>query len=201
MNIFFDLDGTLIDSKKRLYFLFQNLVPSSNLSFSQYWSLKRNKVNHEKILTLKFNYTKSQFQDFEKLWMSQIELKEWLDFDTPIKGVNELLAGLYQKHSLYIVTARQNIPNTLSQIEKFPWSCYITKVMITEQKYKKFELIKKFTNVHSKDWFIGDTGKDIETGKILGINTAGIYSGFLNKQCLIKYKPDILLENVTKFII
>ena len=71
--------------------------------------------------------------------------------------------------------------------------------MITEQKHSKINIIKNNVIVKSEDWFIGDTGKDIETGKILGINTAAVLSGFLNKNCLIEYNPDIIIENVTKF--
>ena len=36
MNIFFDLDGTLLDSKERLYYLFQHLVPECKFSFEEY---------------------------------------------------------------------------------------------------------------------------------------------------------------------
>ena len=45
MKIFFDLDGTLIDSKLRMYNLFQELVPQSNLTFVEYWEYKKNKFS------------------------------------------------------------------------------------------------------------------------------------------------------------
>ena len=66
MNIFFDLDGTLIDSRLRLYKLFQDLVSSSNLTFSDYWNLKRNKISHKKILTTKFAYSEKDFCNLKK---------------------------------------------------------------------------------------------------------------------------------------
>ena len=47
MNIFFDLDGTLIDSKLRLYSLFQKLVPESILTYDEYWKYKMNKISHQ----------------------------------------------------------------------------------------------------------------------------------------------------------
>ena len=56
MKIFFDLDGTLINSKIRLYSLFQELVPVSNFSFDEYWDFKQNKINHATILRKKFNF-------------------------------------------------------------------------------------------------------------------------------------------------
>jgi phosphoglycolate phosphatase len=74
MNIFFDLDGTIFDSKERLYRLFQELVPQSNLTFEEYWSLKRNKIGHKTIIA---NYFKDiDFIQFEKKWMELIETKK-----------------------------------------------------------------------------------------------------------------------------
>ncbi|MFN6328500.1 MAG: HAD family hydrolase [Chitinophagales bacterium] len=201
MNIFFDLDGTLIDSRPRLYHLFQYLVESSNLSFEEYWDLKRNKINHYKILTSKFNYTQDQYNDFENKWMCEIELKKWLDLDTPFEGVNSLLAQLSERHSLYIVTARQSIVNTMQQLEGFGWYKYISSTLITEQKNSKTHLIWNSIKVSPEDWFIGDTGKDIEAGKELGIRTAAVLTGFLNKQCLEQYQPDIIIEKATKIIL
>ena len=48
-NIFFDLDGTLIDCKKRLYNLFTDLAPSHGLTFEDYASLKSKQVNKREI--------------------------------------------------------------------------------------------------------------------------------------------------------
>jgi phosphoglycolate phosphatase len=199
MNLFFDLDGTLIDSRLRLYLLFQYLVKCSELDFDQYWELKRNKINHKKILTSKFNYSDEEYIDFENKWMAEIELKKWLDLDVSFDGVYGLLARLSENNSIYVVTARHNSENTLKQLKSFKWKTFIKSILITEQKHSKIDLIKNNVIVKSEDWFIGDTGKDIETGKVLGINTAAVLSGFLNKNCLIEYNPDIIIENVTKF--
>ena len=49
-KIIFDLDGTLINSYDRLYFLFKLLVPECTFSKEEYWNLKRNKMNHKDII-------------------------------------------------------------------------------------------------------------------------------------------------------
>lgn len=198
MNIFFDLDGTLIDSRPRLYQLFQYLVKDSKLSFDAYWELKRNKVNHYQILTSTFNYTEAQYSEFVTAWMVEIELKKWLDIDTTFEGVEKLLAALSERYSLYVVTARQSVTNTIQQLDQFGWNKYISSTLITEQKYSKTHLIKNSFYVSKEDWFIGDTGKDIEAGKELGVKTAAVLSGFMNKQCLKQYSPDVIIDYVTE---
>jgi phosphoglycolate phosphatase len=196
MNLFFDLDGTLINSQKRLYALFQFIVPKSNLSFDEYWLLKRNKVNHQEILTEQFNYSSDDYTKFENLWMQEIELEKWLILDSPFEGVTDFLNSLTKKNSLYLVTARQSKDMVYKQIADFGWESFFTKILVTERKFDKFQLISQNCHIQSTDWIIGDTGYDIETGKKLKIKTAAVTNGFLNRECLSQYQPDILIDSV-----
>lgn len=70
MNIVFDLDGTLLDSRRRLYVLFQRLVPGSLLSFDEYWSLKRNGTGHETILLERFGIESVELDGFLSRWLA-----------------------------------------------------------------------------------------------------------------------------------
>ena len=55
---------------------------------------------------------------------------------------------------------------------------------------KKFGLTKK-------DWFVGDTGHDINTGKKIGVQTCAVLSGFMSKRVLTSYSPDLIIEDFT----
>ncbi len=197
MNIFFDLDGTLIDSMPRLYHLFQHLVPESKLEYEAYWDLKRNKINHKKILVTKFNYSEDQYKNFEQKWMESIELEKWLELDKPFIGVDDFLHQLLVQNKLFLVTARQSKQATIEQINSFGWENVFTEIFITEQKKEKFELIKNKIKTTQNDWFVGDTGKDIETGKLLRMKTAAVLSGFLNEVNLLQYEPDVIENHIT----
>ncbi|MFN5149620.1 MAG: HAD family hydrolase [Flavobacteriia bacterium] len=199
MNIFFDLDGTIIESRKRLYMLFQFLVASSDLTFDEYWELKRNGISHKSILTTQFNYTSEDYSAFESLWMNEIEKEEWLNLDEPIMGVTDLLLSLTAEHRLHLVTARQSKDMVYKQLANFGWNHIFENILVTEQKSDKHSLILKNVLVSLEDWLIGDTGKDIEAGKKLGINTAAVLSGFLNQEKLASYQPDLILTDVTLF--
>ena len=199
MKIFFDLDGTLIDSKDRLYRLFKHLVPSSDLTFEQYWHYKRNKIDHKEILETKYSFAEKDIVSFQKNWMDMIEMPEWLEFDKPFNGVTNFLEALKKDNELYLVTARQLETNVLTQLSNFGWSSIFTRVFVTHQKAEKIELIKNVLATCSTDWFIGDTGKDIETGKGLGMQTAAVLSGFLSQEKLMEYKPDLIIDAVIHF--
>jgi len=46
---------------------------------------------------------------------------------------------------------------------------------------------------------IGDTGKDIQVGQMLGIKTCAVLSGFLNEKALLNYGPDLILPTAADF--
>jgi phosphoglycolate phosphatase len=196
MKIFFDLDGTLLDSKQRLYELFQILVPQSIFTFETYWDLKQDKVSHRELLTKYFGYTESEISKFTSEWMDLIESSEWLERDTLFCGVKPFLDKLKEKSELYVVTARQFEDRTINQIENLGLNNIFTDVLVTLQKNEKSDLIKKYTSVTAKDWIVGDTGNDVLTGKELGLSTAAVLSGFLSKKHLLTYSPDIIVDKV-----
>lgn len=200
MNIFFDLDGTLIDSKLRLYKLFQFLVANSNLTYDEYWKLKQQKISNQVILATRFGYSESMFQTFIDKWMQLIEHQDFLKFDKVIDGVENVLHILQQRADLYVCTARQHQQPALKQLEVFGLKKYFRQVFVTEQKYSKNELItNNVPSLGSSDWFVGDTGHDIQVGKKLNINTCAVMSGFLSHEVLTEYHPDVLLESVAYF--
>lgn len=200
MKIFFDLDGTLLDSKLRMYNLFQFLVPESNYTFEKYWELKHNNNTHKDILLKYFNYTENNVNTFTSQWMSLIESPEWIKYDTIFVGVKPFLLDLQQHHNeLYIVTHRQSEIVVIEQIEYFGLNNFFSDILVTRQNNTKQYLIKSKFTLNANDWIIGDTGNDINAGKELKIKTAAVLSGFMNKENLEKYHPDIILNNVCQF--
>ena len=200
MNIFFDLDGTLIDSKLRLYKLFQFLVTNSNLSYDQYWELKQQKISNKVILTTRFGYSESMIQSFLEQWMQLIEHQDYLKLDKVIDGVENVLRILKPQANLYVCTARQHKILAIEQLERFGLNVFFRQVLVTEQKFSKDELIiSNVPDLSPLDWLVGDTGYDIKVGKILNINTCAVESGFLSREVLTEYQPDLLLRTVADF--
>lgn len=198
MNIFFDLDGTLIDARERLYRLFQQLVPTSSLSFDQYWEQKRNKISHKELLADMFNYTDDTIEAFQRDWMINIERPEWLALDKPFDGISDRLKELKKSCNLFVVTHRQFRESVSGQMTQFGWLDLFKDVFVTSQKTEKYDLIKNVADISPDDWFVGDTGNDIQTGKKLGVRTVAVLSGFLSREKLSEYSPDRIEDNVLK---
>ncbi len=205
MNIFFDLDGTLLDSKQRLYRLFCDLTKQTILCFDEYWELKKSMNDHRYILSEYFNYSSSEIIEFEEKWMSLIETKEYLLYDTPFVFTSDVLRNLQnQGCDLYLITARQNKQYTIQQLEQFGIESYFVKMLVTEFKKPKFELIiESGIKLVETDLYVGDTGQDIEIAKLMGIRSMGVLSGFRNRTSLLRYKPDYIendIQGVLKYV-
>ncbi|MBQ3311801.1 HAD family hydrolase [bacterium] len=195
-NIFFDFDGTLVDASDRLYNLFINLIPECNFTKDEYWNLKRNKINHQDII--KKYFPSYDYEKFNKNWLDLIESDEYLLYDKLYPDAVELLQNLSKNNCLYLVTARQSKNKLISELERFGILKYFTEVLVTEQKYTKKELIKPYLS--GEDLMIGDTGKDINTGKELGMNTVAVTYGFLSESALQKYNPDKIISNLYEVV-
>ena len=200
MNIVFDLDGTLIDSRLRLYRLFQHLAPDSLLSYEQYWAFKQNKISNETILSSELGRDIDQIARFVAQWMTLIESPPYLGIDSNFAGIHGTLAGLQQQADLYVCTARQLRQPVLDQLASLNLLQFFKQVLVTELKHSKESLIAaQVAGLSSRDWLVGDTGKDIQVGKLLNMKTCAVLSGFLSRESLQSYDPDLILDSVIDF--
>lgn len=199
VNLIFDLDGTLIDSRLRLFRLFQQLAPSSKLTYESYWNLKQDKVSNEAILAREFGFDVADIERFIVDWMESIEAHEFLAFDTNFPGMHETLQRLNKQARLHVCTARQHRQPAIDQLDRLGLLEFFESVMVTEQNQSKEELIASVSGLGPQDWIIGDTGKEIKVGQSLGIKTCAVLSGFLSEKSLKPYGPDLILPAASDF--
>ena len=197
-NIFFDLDGTLINSQQRLYNLFIELCPECKMSYEEYWKIKRGRISQKEFLEKYFHYPIERYKTFHKLWLERIEEAERLRQDFPEKGMFDVLKELSKKHLLYIVTNRQSEELTLKELNDLNIRHFFCGVLVTEQKKTKSQMIKENVKYSSKDFVIGDTGEDIKTAKELGLNSVAVTWGILSEDILKEYKPDKIVREVSE---
>ncbi|MDO9187852.1 MAG: HAD hydrolase-like protein [Bacteroidia bacterium] len=199
IKIFFDLDGTIIDSKNRLYDLFVALT-GIDISFDEYWLIKKDMVSNEDILN-RFLYTPDQIKSFRANWMDKIEQPEYLNKDQKFTFTQDVLETLQSNnYELYLITARQSKERVKVQLQDLDLLKYFKKLLVTEQKVKKQYLITQLDIKLSKnDFMVGDTGMDILTGKRIGVKTVAVLTGFRSKEQLLIYSPDFIYNDILEF--
>lgn len=197
-KFFFDLDGTIINSQERLYKLFCELCPENRFSYTEYWEIKRTHCTQKDLLKRYFGYNETQIVNFNIKFKEMVEEEYRLAQDVPIYGVSDVLFYLHQKYRLFIVTNRQNRHLTIQQISRLGWFSLFEKILVTEQKISKEDLILNNITTSSNDWMVSDTGEDIKTAKKLGIKSIAVTWGILNKNVLEGYSPDLLIDDVNE---
>lgn len=198
MKLIFDLDGTLIDSRQRLHALFRTLS-GSPMDFDAYWQRKRAKISNE-VLLREAGHDDAAVADFQARWMSMIETDHYLDMDMPFDGVDAALDRLGGGASLYLCTARQDPEAAERQLRRMGLAHRFERILVTRQERTKDELIAEHVGALSpRDWLLGDTGKDVQTARALGIRSCAVLSGFLSRESLEPYGPDLLLDHVCQF--
>ena len=202
MRYIFDLDGTLIDSSERMYRLFCELIPESTLTKEEYWSYKRDKVNHKKLIEMLYPHT--PFDVFERKWMQLIEADTYLCMDQNYADTIEVLSLLYDRgHELYLLTARQYKDGLLKELTRLGIIDFFDCIMTTEGKYTKEDILRKYS-LNNKELliadniFISDMGKDIELGNKFGFYTIAITHGFMSEEKLMEYNPKRMIHELSE---
>lgn len=203
MNIIFDLDGTLIDASERMYQLFQKLIPQSTLTKKEYWGRKRSKINHQLLISKEF--PNIEFNEFNQEWLTQIENPFFLKMDHCYEDTIYVLEQLKKTNTLYLLTARQSKKNLLIELGDLKLTIFFDKILVTEGKKSKKELLQDEIKINPKkfkhdDWFVSDMGKDIQMGKEMKFYTIAVSHGFMSKEKLLEYQPDKCIDELTELL-
>lgn len=195
MKLFFDLDGTLLDSRKRLHTLFVRLA-NHPITFEDYWASKRGYRSNRWILE-QAGFSPRAIDSFLREWMAQIEDWELLLLDTIHPGVEEALETLADTAELYVVTARQSRERLLKQLDHHGILDRFAEILNTAQNCSKDNLVKNHgIPVTPDDCLIGDTGEDILAGRKLGIRTIAVTCGFRDEASLRAHEPDHIEDDI-----
>lgn len=197
MIYIFDLDGTLVDSSDRMFTLFNSLVPDSYFTKDQYWDLKRNRINHEMILSS--YYPLSSFSDFNRQWLDKIESKQYIDMDKLYDDAIFTLLELKKQYELVLLTARQSSRMLHYELTKLRIDTFFNQILVTECVKTKKELMQ-LNNFPKGSLYVTDMGRDVVEGNEFGLKTIGIDHGFMSREKLAEYKPSIIVHELSELL-
>lgn len=199
INIYIDLDGTLLNVSDRLFKVFSDITKVKKINQDFYINLKNKNIKNKDILIHYFDYSAEDIELFDRSWHARIENWEYLKLDTPHAGVSESLNGLSEVANLYLLTNRKNKNYVLKQLKIFGFDIYFKDFLICEGITNKISLIEQ-CNFSHHDWIIGDTEHDVQVGKFLGIKTIVVLNGMRNKAILDASCPDLKFESFSDVV-
>jgi HAD superfamily hydrolase (TIGR01509 family) len=202
-GIFFDLDGTIVDSREAY-------LEAARTAFQAV-----GQEPPEMKAALEIPRRLEQKQPLSPIVKGNIRkfldvyLKTYYSITTdktkPLPNISATLERLSKKVKLALITMR-SVPkqNIIKELERFNIAQHFTHVATAMDTHKPKPspeaLIKcvKVMDVQMCDCVIvGDSISDIKAGKAAGAKTAAVLSGLFSRQELAKEQPDLILKDAT----
>ena len=190
----FDIDGTLLDHKKRLCRLYIDFLRKKNekpLSEERYWQLLRNGRSNREIFKRSHGGDPA-YRDFLHYRNEHIEKIEYLALDRPVEGIKPALKILAKRYRLVAISLRDSRTNAFKQLRRFGLLPYFSRVVCTS--YLKGYCKKRLLRKYKVELMIGDSETDILSAQACRLKTIAVTWGFREVRFLKRLKPDALVR-------
>ena len=195
MQIFFDLDGTLVDISQKYYRVYADItiffggVP---MPIGTYWRMKRAHTSVSQIAA-KSLLPSHVSTRFIQECIRRIELHHYTSLDTLFPYTIATLKTLaLHHHELHLISARKNSKHAHAQVERLG----LVPVFISLAFGDTQQAIKPLIHPHTPFMIIGDTEEEIEIAKNLGGISVAVLSGIRNKKILSLYNPTYIATDI-----
>lgn len=209
--IFFDVDGTLTDVRKRYHESFKRSLEREGISYpnlKRLFTLKRKPLSGLEIFKVatKDNITARKCEGYR---IKLLQSEELIKFDYLFSGVRKLLHRIKESGiKVVLITYRQNSESLKNQMERLGISKFISNYFTREARKKSnpveykvkivLKVLKKEKLKPQEALMVGDTEVDIKAGKRAGLVTVAVSSGLRKRTFLEKESPDYLFSKVTR---
>lgn len=191
-RIAFDLDGTLLDSRRRHKVVMSDVLKKYGyvIDTSNLVTFKSNgKNNIEWLLSLGIEI--EQAKKINSEWISLIEDIDYLNLDVLYPNIIEVLSRLCVDNELYIITARTNKINAINQIKGLGIAKFFTDIIVVDSCRQAFLLKSNELTKNKIDYFIGDTESDYQAAKIANCKFSAVSYGFRSEAFLKTFLKDV----------
>lgn len=180
----FDLDGTLLDSRKRHIIVLNDILKKYNilLDTSDLIKFKRNGKNNYQYLISK-GINEEIAKKIQNEWILHIEDENYLNFDTLYTNTIKLL-NEYSNSNKILITARKDKNLVLKQLSKFGIKEFFTNIYVVTPDSNVAEKKAQILKQTAATLMIGDTKSDYESAYNVNIKFRHINHGFHKKELI-----------------
>ena len=200
--LYFDLDGTLVDVRKRHYAAYADTMRELGLTplpEQTYWDARRDGASNADLM----GNVDAEYQSrFAEKWLERVESPSYVRLDTLIPGARATLAALRESYELVLVTMRQDRASLLEQLDELSLRKFFSAVYSrdgSDEPQSKSKLIRLFGNsVRDGATVIGDSEADVEAARDLGIESVCVTSGVRSRRYLDGLEPDEVVSTIVQ---
>ncbi|HEY6952985.1 MAG TPA: HAD-IA family hydrolase [Bacteroidota bacterium] len=204
-NILFDVDGTLLDSKR-------------DIAAAQLWTYRQfgvDTLNPEDIYPLIGKPLAETFTILlppslhSRIPEAAVMYRDYyrahaFDTTTLFPGVRETLDSLRTSRIRLATATTKSTETTVKILEHFGIAEYFSRVQGTDNGIFKPDPLIINTILGVTGWrrdetlMVGDTDKDIEVGKNAGVRTCGVTYGSFSRAQIAALNPDWIIDGITE---
>lgn len=179
----YDLDGTLLDSRKRHSIVLNDILKSRGieLDLTNLIEFKRNGLNNVDFLISK-GISSKEAQDIQKEWIKLIENEKYLNTDILYNFSIDLLKQDKNEYDLILITARNNTVTLNKQIDNLGLREYFKKVYIVSPEKNVSEQKSRILKQENAILMNGDTLSDKKAADMANIDFKHYDCGFNSAQ-------------------
>jgi phosphoglycolate phosphatase-like HAD superfamily hydrolase len=201
MQLFINLEGTLLDVSSRYYAVYSELLKQSGFTPfdpSTYWSLKRVSIDDGAIASRTTNpgFVKDYLIEHQTL----IENPAYLMLDRLQHNVIEQLAVWSKQHSITLLTSRNEYQALMEQLNMFEVDSYFDDVLISGVGRPAWELRKERMQSCLSDpmaaMMICDNEADLLAARALSVSSIAVANGRRTGNLLRRLSPDFVAGNL-----
>jgi phosphoglycolate phosphatase-like HAD superfamily hydrolase len=179
MLLALDLDGTLIDARRRQVMVARHAVKELTarvLKDHPFWELKRAGASTEQAL-VKLGYAQRLAADIAGLWKQEIESDRWLAHDRALPGTVEVLGGLRaQGVAIVVLTARQRFDGAAGSLEYAGLTSLVDELVVVDPESAAASKARSLAERRPRA-FIGDTVSDGSAAAAAGVPFVAVATG------------------------
>ena len=195
--ILFDLDDTLIDTKKRHFNIFNEFLNmcGEKIDFEEYLDIRKTK-NWSNLQIIKNIFPLASI-DFTLFWKRKIEDAQYLNYDTEIVNTKLLRRLKIKMDSQFILLSLRSNPHSAEkQFKNFSFSAIFDEhnFLSHSELNPKIESLKFYKKQYPCSIFISDSQEDCNASELARIDFAGVQSGLYNISCKQHF------DNVNSFL-
>ena len=201
------MDGPLLDGRYRHYQCYSDILTARGfkpISMSQYWEMKRSRVDRNQLLAL--SNAGDLYDEFLATWIQRIETKEYLVLDKLQAGVVDILYRWKESGKrLLLATMRNNAFNLHWQLKELDIFQYFDEIVVVgsgqagANKSVKIKPLLSNTSLDEVIW-VGDTEIDIQAAREIGVKVCALTCGLRETDYLKSLLPDILELDLSTFV-
>ncbi|MEM4389225.1 MAG: HAD family hydrolase [Candidatus Micrarchaeia archaeon] len=204
--ILFDWDGTLFDSTRACYEVYQEILPRFGVPPFSFEEFRQSFIADYRKFYLKKGVPAARLPEVDDAWRQAFAERE--DEISIFPFVQGLLTRLYNGDVRLALVSNGDGYRVRSELARHAifdaFHCVVTKDEVAEFKPSpegvRYALCALGVEPASA-LYVGDMAEDILAGKKAGVRTAGVLTGLHDRRRLEKEKPDFILNDASEVLL